>query len=277
MAVLAEARWWGALLMALAPGLALALVLWAPFGRGRARVLAAGAGLALAAYLLALLPPTAVPGTETDCTLVFWNAAVANGSKSAGAAQLLRLDADIVVLAELSPAWAAALTGLDERYPWRVLAPRDGPDGMAIWSRFPLEDARQVQPDPTWPRPVLFTRVQHPAGAFDLVAVHPTAPMGPARQARFDAVDDALRGLGRRVVVVGDMNRAPWMHRLRRLATREGLRRAGSLGPTWPRQTAPLGLPLDQVLVSPEIGVRGFERAPFWGSDHRPVVAQLDL
>ncbi len=277
VAALAEALWWGALLMALTPGLALALMVIAPLCQGRGRGFAAGLGIVLTAYIIVRLPPRAARGTETDCTIVFWNAAVANESLSAGAGRLLSLNADIVVLAEVSPVWAAELTALDESYQWQLVAPREGPDGMGIWSRFPLRDAREVHPDATWQRPVLFTKVAHPAGDFDLVAVHPTAPIGPARQVRFDAVDEALHGLGRRVVVVGDMNRTPWMHRLRRLAKREDLRLAGSLGPTWPRQISPFGLPLDQILVSPVIAVREFERAPFWGSDHRPVVAQLDL
>lgn len=277
IAVLAEALWWGALLMTLSPMLAIALISLAPFGHGRARGLAAGLGLALAAYVVVQLPPRAARGIETDCTIVFWNAAVANESMRAGADRLLSLDADIVVLAEFSPAWATELAALDDSYQWRFVAPREGPDGMAIWSRFPLIEPRAVQPDTTWQRPVLFTKVEHPAGDFDLVAVHPTAPIGPARQVRFDAVDGALHDLGSRVVVVGDMNRTPWMRGLRRLAKREDLRLAGSLGPTWPRQISPLGLPLDQILVSPVIAVREFDRLPFWGSDHRPVVAQLDL
>ncbi len=276
-AVLGQQLWWGELLSTFSPGFVVGLLLVARLGRGPGRYAAVGAGVGLAAYTLASTPPAADRGIESDLSIVFWNAAVANKTMDEGLAVLQEIDADIVVVAELDARWDATLAALGAAYTWRHLATRPGPDGLGVWSKYPLHGLREVHPVAGWARPAILAQVDHPAGRFNLVAVHPTAPLGAERQRRFDGVADALHGLEGPAVVVGDMNRAPWMFRLRRLALRERLRLASGLAPTWPRQTSPLGLPLDQVLVSPNIGVTSFERLGFAGSDHRPVVAILDL
>jgi endonuclease/exonuclease/phosphatase (EEP) superfamily protein YafD len=47
--------------------------------------------------------------------------------------------------------------------------------------------------------------------------------------------------------------------------------------PTWQAGFWPLALRIDHILVSPELCVSNATVGPAFGSDHRPVVAQLHL
>jgi endonuclease/exonuclease/phosphatase (EEP) superfamily protein YafD len=77
--------------------------------------------------------------------------------------------------------------------------------------------------------------------------------------------------------VVGDLNATPWSSAFAGLAEC-GLRRAGSLRPTWPSLGGGwIGIPIDHVLASRHWRVRDAGLGPGLGSDHRPLLARLVL
>jgi endonuclease/exonuclease/phosphatase (EEP) superfamily protein YafD len=81
---------------------------------------------------------------STTLTVMSWNLEL--GSKAADASvEGILGDAsaapDLVALQELTPEVAAAIEsadGIDATYPYRILEPRDGVDGMGLLSRYPL-------------------------------------------------------------------------------------------------------------------------------------------
>ena len=81
-------------------------------------------------------------------------------------------------------------------------------------------------------------------------------------------------------MVVGDLNCTPWSPHFRRLLRDAGLRdvaRGRGLEPTWYPTSLPLGIPIDHVLVSDEIGVANRELGSDLGSDHRPVRVEISF
>ncbi len=81
-----------------------------------------------------------------------------------------------------------------------------------------------------------------------------------------------------KAVVFGDLNTTPWSPHFGRLLAEGRLVRAHprwGVVPTWMVDHPWVALPLDHVLVSPEIGVTSVEVGPDLGSDHRPVWADL--
>ncbi len=193
-------------------------------------------------------------------------------------------DADVVVLEEVNARWAAALAPLDATHPTRMVRPREDDFGIGLWTRLPavqLDDADLGASDV--PAPV--ARLEAGGGAtFTLVAVHALPPVSSA----YAAVRAAqLRGVARiathaegPVVVLGDLNAAPWSPALATCLASGDLRNAAEgfgWRPTWPTASALVQVPLDHVLVSPGIGVRSLDVGPDLGSDHFPVVADLVL
>ncbi len=72
----------------------------------------------------------------------------------------------------------------------------------------------------------------------------------------------------------------PWSPHFRRLLRDSELRdvaRGRGLSPTWYPTPLPLGIPIDHVLVSDEIGVAQREVGPDLGSDHRAVRVELSF
>ena len=79
-------------------------------------------------------------------------------------------------------------------------------------------------------------------------------------------------------IVLGDLNITPYSpsyrkyfgsSRLRNAVAAEGWR------PSWPSIFPVAWIPIDHVLVSEAISVKGVARGPFIWSDHFPIIARL--
>ncbi|MBR0565613.1 endonuclease/exonuclease/phosphatase family protein [Azoarcus sp. L1K30] len=185
------------------------------------------------------------------------------------------LDADVIVLQEVNPRMAAALAGWAD-YPYRMLAPAEGPFGLAVLSRLPLEQIECRVP----PGQTLHARMQVHWGAAQvvLVAVHPMPPISPqfhARRRELLATASAWGATaGLPVLIAGDLNASPWSSAMHPPA-QGGWRRATALTPTWPA-SLPM-IPIDQILVTRHWRVLDAGVGPRIGSDHRPVYVRLSM
>jgi endonuclease/exonuclease/phosphatase (EEP) superfamily protein YafD len=188
---------------------------------------------------------------------------------------------DVMALQEFTPSALAMVNAADVQaaYPHRLLEPRVDPFGLAVLSKHRLQSAQPVQPSD--PRATLVLRLvldvqgQHLA----VSAVHPMPPLdaayAQARDASLRAEARHLQATGLPGVLVGDLNDTPWSTGLRAALP---LRRATGLAPTWPQAWGWLSLlPLDHVLVTPQLQVLNHGLGPDIGSDHRPVWVQLAL
>jgi endonuclease/exonuclease/phosphatase (EEP) superfamily protein YafD len=237
----------------------------------------------LAAAPLALLPlwtaSPALPIARDDAspTLVLASANVHAGNRDAAplATWLRAQPADVVVLVELTPAYAEGLQqALADAYPHHAFFAEDSPFGMGLLSRLPLREV--VRTDSADGIPSLAATVDTAQGPVRVIAAHPMPPLAPHWQ---QARDDLLRSLahearGRPTVVAGDLNATPWSRALAD-ASDAGLRRATGLAPTWP--SANVGIPIDHVLAGPGWRRGETARGPDIGSDHRPIRAVLFL
>ncbi|MCA9792481.1 MAG: endonuclease/exonuclease/phosphatase family protein, partial [Candidatus Eremiobacteraeota bacterium] len=118
-------------------------------------------------------------------------------------------------------------------------------------------------------------------GDFRLLATHPPPPinssyhqMGQAHLARVAEVIE-----GSPLILAGDLNATSWsppLHRLEKAGLVNSRRGFGVLT-TWPTHPLFLRIPIDQVLVSPTIGVADCRVGPDLGSDHLPLVVDFTL
>jgi len=262
-----------------------ALVWFAVAGWRRDRLSAACLGVALVGNVIPLAPywipadGTGAPGPTA--TVLVSNLLVGNPRSDAAVAFVRQSAADVVVLLEVDAAWAAALRGLDDRYPHRIVSPRDDSFGIAVLSRLPLEDAAVVEPGGGMPTIVATVRGE---AAFLLVATHPLPPLSAEwstrRDAQLAAVAEIAAASSLPVVVAGDLNATPWSAGFQALATRGRLRDTAvgrGVRGTWNARSWLVRIPIDHVLVSPGVGVAARSVGPDLGSDHLPVTAALIL
>lgn len=185
---------------------------------------------------------------------------------------------DLVVLLEVSPRLAKALKTLKD-YPFQLVHPEDSPFGIALLSRLPLATSAIVIGDDGIAH--LEADVRFAGGVIAMRAFHPMPPLSPtfhqARNRQLAALIDPARAGALPQLVAGDFNASPWSQAMVGVPA-SGWRRATSLRPTWPAWgQGLLGIPIDQVLVSPGWGVESREVGPDLGSDHLPVMVRLRL
>jgi endonuclease/exonuclease/phosphatase (EEP) superfamily protein YafD len=252
----------------------------------RRRLASMAAAAALAANLWLLLPywlPSergADGGAEIE--IVSLNL-LADTTDSAAAVDYLRHGgADLVVLLEVTPAWAEALAVLEPLFPHRIIESRDDKFGIAILSQWPLAEPEVIMPADG--PPAIVAVLERSGSACLVVAAHPPAPISAEwsawRDTQLDAFAQRVAEAGRPTILAGDLNTTPWASGFRRLVAKSGLRDSAlghGIQATWNAHRPVPRIPIDHVLVSDEIRVLDRRVGPAVGSDHLPVEARLVL
>jgi endonuclease/exonuclease/phosphatase (EEP) superfamily protein YafD len=208
------------------------------------------------------------------------NVHVSNRDPARLVAWLRARPADVVVLNELTPAYADALsTAIGDQYPHREFVPENSPFGIGLMARRPLRDIAVRRSEDEIP--ALIAVIDVDGRPVRIVAVHPVPPLAVHWHHERDRL---LRDLAQERdplprVVAGDLNATPWSTALSNAAQtgNSPLRRATGLSATWSHRVLglPIGIPIDHVLASPQWRRGASERGPAIGSDHRPVRAEL--
>ena len=214
---------------------------------------------------------------------------------------------DLIALAELSPSVDGALAQrVGANYPYRTREVLQGSSfGMAIYSRWPLDDLGSLQTGLGLRSAVADVRT--PLGTVRFVALHPRATHTVwyswraavlaiqqsfhERRAQMAAVCDYVEQWGDRpLILAGDFNMTEFSdaYRCANRRLHDGFRVAGrGYGNTWPNDAVrywPLGglsrLPaltrIDYVFYSGHwAAIQAHVPGDVTGSDHRPVVVTL--
>jgi endonuclease/exonuclease/phosphatase family metal-dependent hydrolase len=212
------------------------------------------------------LPDRAPPpaGTSPALRLFTANLHAANSDVGPIAEEIRAAAPDLVALQEVDHDAVTGLlrSGVLARFPYRVTEIRNGPPGIALWSRFPLADPEVLD---TGGMPRIRATVLLGARRLRFYNVHVVAPVGEDRarwQAELRRVGEELRRERGPLVVAGDFNATRHHPSFRRLLRHRLAdvheRRGRGWATTWPRDRWPLPplMRLDHVLVSPDIWVR---------------------
>lgn len=242
----------------------------------------AGAACNLALVLPLYLPSAGAAASNSPVRLLLANVHVHNRQHEL----ILRLVADtspdILVVLEVDATWINALEGLAASYPHRVSHPRNDSFGIAVYSRLPA-DAMEVRWIGKADVPSVVAKFKFgSSGEFHLIATHPLPPVNhqysAARNEQLAAVAELVRSLPAPKILVGDLNTTSWSPYFRDLLATSGLcdsRRGWGIQPTWPSSNTWLGVPIDHVLVSTDVGIVRRKVGPQIGSDHRPVLVDF--
>jgi len=195
---------------------------------------------------------------------------------------LTREPADLVLLQELTPEWAAAIEAVPG-YPHRRLLVRTDPYGLGVLSRWPTD--RLVGLDLAGDGlPSLVGPLQAGHEPLMLAVVHTHWPLLPGLMSRRDQAVSRLAQQVRRHpghwIVGGDFNLTPYSPVFRRLLEETGLqetRPRGTWAPSWRADLWPFAMRIDHVLVTRELCAEPSQVGPEIGSDHRPVRVRLRL
>ena len=258
--------------------LALCAVLLAALGASRRALGCIVVGLPFAVPLAPLYIPRASPPDGGSWRLASLNLLSQNHNHEAVGAWLNETQPAVVIALEVTPAWARQF----EHYPQRIVVPRDDNFGIGLWSQFPITRSRILElPGGI---PVLSVTVEcSPGRECTLLAIHPVPPVNASlarlREQQFLTLSQWIGETNGPLIVAGDFNATSWSPLFARLSSSRPLsdsRTGFGIQPTWaPIGPPALGIPIDHVLVSPGLTVRDRRVGGDIGSDHLPVLVEL--
>lgn len=277
-------------LIGLTPALAIPLA-FAVIGawRSRSRLLRVVTAAVTALFLVWMNPVSAVVGCRGDAprsaiTVYTANVLFDTGRAPDIASSILANEADVILLQEVRRDF---LDGLEsdprlDLYPNRAGGPEAS--GTVIWSRWPLQDVA-VERFVVSQR--LSATVVSPQGDFEISSIHTLAPSAPDNVGAWQAQFRQLEQLDTAspTVLAGDFNATedhrPFRELLGRGWTDAHEPKGCGFDATWPTGSSwRLPIPiyrLDHVLVTDHFDVLDLRLADPGGSDHIPVVAELQL
>jgi len=186
--------------------------------------------------------------------------------------------ADIAVLEEVTPPHREALRArLRSEFPYVT-----GVSDVVIFSKYPSHGGGRIEGEKRDGRtrvPMLqWTTFDIDGFAFDFAGVHLAYPFHPRDQAiDMPKLIDFAAHRERPLIVAGDFNLTPWSVKLQRFARETGLKRFNTFLPTWPMDKLTPFVAIDNIFASEEFEPIKVETAPAFGSDHRPLIADIAL
>jgi endonuclease/exonuclease/phosphatase (EEP) superfamily protein YafD len=260
-----------------------ALVLMLLRKRGLAALSVLGAIVSAVPLISYLRQPaaTAEPGAPS-LRVVSFNVWFRNHDYERIARYLERTRADVLVLQELTLEQAAELHGKLPSYPHAQLG--SGRTGAVVYARWPIVDADLP---PLTPNGVRGTKVvlDWRGTRVAVLGVHLHWPLGRRnshlRNRELATVGRIAAASGDMpLVVAGDLNITPWSRHLHEALRGSGLQDCGAgfgLAHSWPAQFPPLGIRIDHCFTSAHWRSVAVSVGPHLGSDHLPVVADLQV
>jgi endonuclease/exonuclease/phosphatase (EEP) superfamily protein YafD len=192
-------------------------------------------------------------------------------------------DADVILLMEVNEAWMNAMQPLRTNYTQVIADPREDNFGIALFSRLPLTNSEVIELGKA-EVPSIATTISVGGQRVFLLGTHPLPP-GSAEYARLrndqlQEIGALIRHRGMAAIVLGDLNCTPWSPYFTDLLRDSGLKntsqRRGLFG-SWPAWLPLARIPLDHGLVSQTIRVIEKRVGPPVGSDHLPLVLELQI
>ena len=190
---------------------------------------------------------------------------------------------DVVVVQELDEEWARELECLRGDYPFADVQPMNDGSGIALFSREALELVPFVLPEDK-ARPGILARLS--GSELTILSIHPRAPIRKGhfelRNQMLSAGAAVMREIAGPKICVGDLNTTMWSRYFKDFVGQSGLRSVrdgfGILA-SWPTFMGPkwMMIPIDHCFVSNDIQVVSVTVGERIGSDHLPLIVELEL
>ena len=196
---------------------------------------------------------------------------------------LAQIDPDVIAVEELTPECESALRKAFPNYS-AYTAPRNDYYGIGLFTRMKLQEPRTFVPSGIKPiEPSLLAEIAWKDAHLDIAASHVFAPHNPGAIARRNIqmrqLAEVLKSNHSPTILLGDLNTVPWSSELGRFKRTTNLRDAAKgygIIPTCCVKNL-FWVPIDYCLISPPIRVQNVTVGPSIGSDHLPLMVELEI
>jgi len=198
--------------------------------------------------------------------------------------ELQETDPEIVVLLEVSPEHVEQLHPAIQRYPYSIVNTSFAASGTGILflSKFPVLN-HQLTKFSEHGNAIIEATLEinkKPVMFYGIHAQRPGVENFHERKSQFLMIAQQIKNQTLPVIVAGDLNSTSLTPNFRKLLKISGLRdsRTGfGWQPSWPTYFPFFWIPIDHILVSPEVHVHNRATGSRIGSDHYPVFAELSI
>lgn len=183
-------------------------------------------------------------------------------------------DPDVLFVSELRPGLAKRIAAEFPHHVWRDGAYQQ----FGLFTKYPIAGGVFMQAPNG--RPTINAVLDAPQGKLRVIGAHPTSPNGTEtivnRNAMLKQIADAVSDSPEPVVILGDLNVTMFSPNYQVIedAGMTNARAGRGVQGTWP-DWSPLRIPIDHVLVSPELSTCSMSVLDSFGSDHLPLVASI--
>lgn len=208
---------------------------------------------------------------------------LASNTNYSEALELIReIDADVVMLLELSPQWEKQMQILELEYPFQQMYPQTNNFGIGILSKIPMvstvTDFGKGFP------PSILSQIELSGRPLSILATHPVPPVN---QEKFFFRNNQLKEIAKlsksqkgNLILVGDFNTSSYSTHFKELLEKGYLndsRKGFGIASTWPTEYFIMRTTLDHFLLKGNLQVvkRTTERSI--GSDHLPIYMEVKL
>ena len=219
--------------------------------------------------------------------LLQWNMLAGNHQFDQGMSFLIEQDPDIIALQELTHPWLPHLGALESKYPFRKMIPTSDPMGIALLSKFPMENTRVLYMEENNELPFIESKIMIENQPIKILNIHAKPAIGNdfalSRLQQFKGIKSWHKSQEIPAVITGDFNATPWSQAMKTITSDSNMVHASQgLGFqwTWPANLwLPfLNIPIDHTLYNKQrFKVVHRQMGPNLGSDHKPIVTTLQL
>jgi endonuclease/exonuclease/phosphatase (EEP) superfamily protein YafD len=221
------------------------------------------------------VPQQLKPG-EVALKIAHYNSRARNKDLSAIEAEIRNLDADVVVLLEMTPDKLPVFDNLRSDYPYVHTCIGQGKCEAAIISRSPFAAVNVLQESNSPPH--ISVQLGAAQQAVTIIGAHTQRIPNFARQnEHFRNLAKLIEPLTGNIILTGDFNATQFSRAIADLELSTGLLRQTSL-PTWPAHFVLPQFAIDHIFLSRNIRVLATPQAgEAGGSDHLPLVMEVAL
>ncbi|MEN8171717.1 MAG: endonuclease/exonuclease/phosphatase family protein [Chloroflexota bacterium] len=192
-------------------------------------------------------------------------------------------DPDFVMLIEVNQAWLDDLNLSALGYEHFIAETREDNFGIALYSRYDLVNS-EIQRFGQLDTPSIVAHLKIDQQPVVFILSHPVPPktkwMTLQRSIQMTDLMTYAGELDEIVLAAGDFNATSWSPYYKdwlQLSQLRDSRKGFGIQPTWPTDNWLLRVPIDHILVSPEINVQYRAVGPDIGSDHFPLIMDFSL
>jgi endonuclease/exonuclease/phosphatase (EEP) superfamily protein YafD len=214
-----------------------------------------------------------------------------NNSYTNALAVIKKYKPDLLCCEEYSSVWHKELSKNLSEYPHRFLIPVDDWFGLALYSKFPIAEAKEIYFTKECPR-ALVAKITIGKNVINTICLHTLSPSDSqaikVRNEELSAIAQYAKSINKikndSLIIAGDFNCSPWCYYFKNLLKEGNLfnsQQGFGIQNSWPTKISLVSLlakvPIDHFLLSKNISVLDRQIGPSFNSDHYPVFVKLAM